>query len=195
MIRTHESRSTKIARAAVSLLVAFGLAAAGPAEAFAQRRRAEPEANPQFQQSPAPGGGPIGGGPVSEPEPMAEPDEPVSSPRQVQGVQIGASAPSRGGTTASLAPLDMRVTVRVKGAPLATFLDTISAQAKVNFIITEGLESKRVTAFLQNVTVREALQVLLEIKGLTYQQIGKSNTYVVTPRSKQVEISSRASTP
>ena len=81
----------------------------------------------------------------------------------------------------------MRVTVRVKGAPLATFLDTISAQAKVNFIITEGLESKRVTAFLQNVTVREALQVLLEIKGLTYQQIGKSNTYVVTPRSKQVE--------
>ena len=40
---------------------------------------------------------------------------------------------------------------------------------------------------VQNVTVREALQVLLEIKGLTYQQIGKSNTYVVTPRSKQVE--------
>ncbi|MEQ1920303.1 MAG: secretin N-terminal domain-containing protein, partial [Elusimicrobiota bacterium] len=110
-----------------------------------------------------------------------------SAPRQVQGVQIGASAPSRGGGSASLAPLDMRVTVRVKGAPLATFLDTISAQAKVNFIITEGLESKRVTAFLQNVTVREALQVLLEIKGLTYQQIGKSNTYVVTPRSKQVE--------
>ena len=43
------------------------------------------------------------------------------------------------------------------------------------------------TAFLQNVTVREALQVLLEIKGLTYQQIGKSNTYVVTQRSKQAE--------
>ena len=40
------------------------------------------------------------------------------------------------------------------------------------------------TAFLQNVTVREALQVLLEIKGLTYQQIGRSNTYVVTPRSR-----------
>lgn len=187
MIRTHESRWRKIARGAVSLLVIFGVAASGPGEALAQRRRAEPEANPQFQQSPAPGGGPLGGGPAGEAEPMAEPDEPAASPRQVQGVQIGASAPSRGGTTASLAPLDMRVTVRVKGAPLATFLDTISAQAKVNFIITEGLESKRVTAFLQNVTVREALQVLLEIKGLTYQQIGKSNTYVVTPRSKQVE--------
>ncbi|MBI2384932.1 MAG: hypothetical protein HYV14_02850 [Elusimicrobia bacterium] len=182
-IRAYEGRWTKIARSGVSLLVAFAVAAAAPGEAFAQRRRAEPEANPQFQQqSPAPGGGPIG----SEAEPTAEPDEPAA-PRSVQGVQIGASAPARGGVTASLAPLDMRVTVRVKGAPLATFLDTISAQAKVNFIITEGLESKRVTAFLQNVTVREALQVLLEIKGLTYQQIGKSNTYVVTPRSKQVE--------
>ena len=76
--------------------------------------------------------------------------------------------------------------VRVKSAPLATFLDTISAQAKVNFIITEGLEDKRITAFLQNVTVREALQILLEIKGLTYQRIGKSNTYVVSPRAKGV---------
>ncbi len=190
-IRTDESRWMKIGRTALSVLVSFGVAAAGPGEALAQRRRAEPEANPQFQQqAQAPSGGP-----VSEAEPAppsggsssAEPDEAASSPRQVQGVQIGASAPSRGGGTASLAPLDMRVTVRVKGAPLATFLDTISAQAKVNFIITEGLESKRVTAFLQNVTVREALQVLLEIKGLTYQQIGKSNTYVVTPRSKQIE--------
>ncbi|UPT75917.1 MAG: STN domain-containing protein [Elusimicrobiota bacterium] len=186
MIRTHDSRLKKLARGAVSALTALGLAASGPGEALAQRRRAEPEANPQFQQSPGGGGGPIGDAEPQAPGAPADPDEsPV--PRQVQGVQIGATAPARGGGTASLAPLDMRVTVRVKGAPLATFLDTISAQAKVNFIITEGLESKRVTAFLQNVTVREALQVLLEIKGLTYQQIGKSNTYVVTPRSKQVE--------
>ncbi|OGR69530.1 MAG: hypothetical protein A2X40_00445 [Elusimicrobia bacterium GWC2_65_9] len=100
---------------------------------------------------------------------------------------IGAATPTQAVAAASVAPLDTRVTVRVKGAPLATFLDTISAQAKVNFIITEGLDQKRVTAFLQNVTVREALQVLLEIKGLTYQQIGKSNTYVVTQRSKRAE--------
>lgn len=80
--------------------------------------------------------------------------------------------------------LDARVTIRVKAAPIATFLDEISRQAKVNFIITEGIESKQVTAFLQNVTAREALQILLEIKGLTCQRIGKSNTYVVSPRSK-----------
>lgn len=84
-------------------------------------------------------------------------------------------------------PLDTKVTVRVKGASIANFLDTISGQAKVNFIITEGVETKQVTAFLQNVTVREALQVLLEMKGLTYQQIGRTNTYVIAARSRQVE--------
>ena len=105
----------------------------------------------------------------------------------MQSVQIGAEPAPRPAEPSATEALETRVTVRVKGVPLATFLDTIAAQAKVNFIITEGLEQKRVTAFLQNVTVREALQVLLEIKGLTYQQIGKSNTYVVTQRSKQAE--------
>jgi type II secretory pathway component GspD/PulD (secretin) len=184
MIGSHD-RLTRAGKTATAALVSLGLAASAPVQALAQgRRRADPEVNPQFQQQL---GGPVGGGPISEPAASAEPDAAPLGSRQVQGVQIGAAAPARAAAATSTAPLDTRVTVRVKGAPLATFLDTISAQAKVNFIITEGLETKRVTAFLQNVTVREALQVLLEIKGLTYQQIGKSNTYVVTPRSKQVE--------
>jgi len=86
-----------------------------------------------------------------------------------------------------VSPLEARVSVRLKGAPLATFLDTISAQTKINFIVAEGLETKTVTAFLQNVTVRDALQNLLQIKGLSYQQIGTSNTYIVTPRSQHSE--------
>lgn len=188
-IMQHDELRSRPGRAALAALLCASVIF-DSAPALAQRRRGEPEANPEFsQQLQAPG---AGGGPVGEAEPSpltgaATAEEDAPAPRQVQGVQIGAAAPSRGPVERSVAPLDTRVTVRVKGAPLATFLDTISAQAKVNFIITEGLESKRVTAFLQNVTVREALQVLLEIKGLTYQQIGKSNTYVVTPRSKQVE--------
>lgn len=147
----------------------------GPGQALAQRRPAEPEANPSFQQElgaqPPGGGGPIG----------AEPAEPPPG-----GVQIGATPEDEAAAAPPANPLDTRIIVRVKAAPLSTFLDTISAQARVNFIITEGLEKKRVTAFLQNVTVREALQILLEIKGLTYQRIGRSNTYVVSPRAKGV---------
>jgi type IV pilus assembly protein PilQ len=196
MFRHNQGRLTRIARAAAAVVASAALALEG-APAYAQRRQAEPEANPDFQSTmkgKADGGPVAAGETVTEPstsgaaEPAAEGgDEKIIESRSVQSVQIGAAPAARPATISSTAPLDTRVTVRVKGAPLATFLDTISAQAKVNFIITEGLEQKRVTAFLQNVTVREALQVLLEIKGLTYQQIGKSNTYVVTQRSKQAE--------
>ncbi|MFA6004137.1 MAG: secretin N-terminal domain-containing protein, partial [Elusimicrobiota bacterium] len=163
-----------------ALILALFMILETPLTAQAQRRQGEPEANPQFQQQlQAPAGGDIGG-PASAAE-----VEPISVTR-APSVQIGTSGYAKPAPS-STPPLETRVTVRVKGAPLATFLDTISAQAKVNFIITEGLENRKVTAFLQNVTVREALQVLLEIKGLTYQQIGKSNTYVVAPRSRTVQ--------
>jgi type II secretory pathway component GspD/PulD (secretin) len=168
--------------------LAWGLAFAldvllGPiSPALAQRRRAEPEANPSFTQdmsAPAPSGGPVD----SSAPPSAIPRRAAAPKRRVK---VGAQRRERRRPAAPVNPLDTRIVVRVKNAPLATFLDTISAQAKVNFIITEGLEKKRITAFLQNVTVREALQILLEIKGLTYQRIGRSNTYVVSPRAKGV---------
>ncbi|MBI5883106.1 MAG: hypothetical protein HZB91_08380 [Elusimicrobia bacterium] len=171
---------------AITIAVQIILSSAGPG--FAQRRREEPVANPEFkgtQASPASEAGPLGVPTDEGPPPGAEP-EAVARPA-VGGIQIGAAAPSKAAPASPLNPLETRVTVRVKGAPLATFLDTISAQSKVNFIITEGLETKQITAFLQNVTVREALQILLEIKGLTYQQIGKSNTFVIAPRSKAAE--------
>lgn len=189
MMTRHGGRKSGIARAAAALAMSAALALDG-LPAYAQRRKAEPEVNPDFQNAlkSGPSGGPVDSGAMpAESAESAGGEEKLIEPRSVQSVQIGAAPAARAAAVSATAPLDTRVTVRVKGAPLATFLDTISAQAKVNFIITEGLEQKRVTAFLQNVTVREALQVLLEIKGLTYQQIGKSNTYVVTQRSKQAE--------
>ena len=147
--------------------------------AWAQSGNSEPEANPQFQNSFNQNSTQHSGGPLS-----GDSTQPSSSNASSNGIQIGASVPVKHVKAAPISPLDTRISIRVKEAPLATFLDAISAQAKVNFIITEGLESKKITAFLQHVTVREALQILLEIKGLTYQQIGKSNTYVVTKRSK-----------
>ena len=210
---THcQGRKTRLARAAAAVVVSVALALDG-APALAQRRKAEPEPAPDLQsQTPAkPEGAPVGdqpaagdaaapaepAAPVESAEPSApaasaspaesaaEGEDKASEPRSVQNVQVGAEPSAKPAPAVVVAPLDTRVTLRVNDAPLATFLNTISAQAKINFMITEGMEQKRVTAFLQNVTVREALQVLLEIKGLTYQQIGKSNTYVITQRSKE----------
>ncbi|MGB2579075.1 type II secretory pathway component GspD/PulD (secretin) [Elusimicrobium simillimum] len=80
-------------------------------------------------------------------------------------------------------PLDRKVTIRVQSVPISTFLNSISAQAKINFIMGEEFVSKKVTASLSNVTVKEALDTLLSVNGLTYQRVGKSNSYIVTKRS------------
>ncbi|MEF3280169.1 MAG: hypothetical protein K6357_04300 [Elusimicrobiota bacterium] len=83
-----------------------------------------------------------------------------------------------------ISPLDRKVgPIRLKGAPLMTFLDIISAQSNVNFIISDDVINKQITVFLRKTTVREALEILLRVKGLTYQRIGKSNTYIIMKRT------------
>ncbi len=129
------------------------------------------------------------GGPILDdndsPPPSTMPQGQVPG-TPVESVQIGGApkdAPMYE-EAESVSPLDRKIgPIRLKGAPLSTFLDVVSAQSKVNFIITEGVEAKTITVFLRKTTVREALELLLRVKGLTYQRIGKSNTYVVQKRS------------
>lgn len=85
-----------------------------------------------------------------------------------------------------ISPLDRKIgPIRLKGAPLTSFLDIVSAQSKVSFILSDNVVDKRITVFLTRTTVREALEILLRIKGLTYQRIGKSSTYIIMKRSSQ----------
>lgn len=80
-------------------------------------------------------------------------------------------------------PLDRKVSIRVSNVPISAFLNSITTQAKINFIMSEEFANKKVTASLTRVSVREALDTLLRVHGLTYQRIGKSDSYVVTKRS------------
>ncbi len=80
-------------------------------------------------------------------------------------------------------PLDRIVSIRVANVKISDFLNSITAQAKINFIMSEEFSNKKVTASLTRVTVREALDTLLRVHGLAYQRIGKSDSYVVTKRS------------
>jgi len=85
--------------------------------------------------------------------------------------------------TEELSPLDRKVSIRVSNVPISVFLNSITTQAKINFIMSEEFANKKVTASLTRVTVREALDTLLRVHGLAYQRIGKSDSYVVTKRS------------
>ena len=85
--------------------------------------------------------------------------------------------------TEAASPLERKVSIRVSNVPITAFLNSITTQAKINFIMSEEFANKKVTASLTKVTVREALDTLLRVHGLTYQRIGKSDSYVVTKRS------------
>src|SRR5689334_22867522 len=88
-------------RAGLASFLAGQIVMGSSAPAWAQRRRDEPMANPQFQQdvgktAAGAGGGPIEGPPAEAPaRALAEPSdrsEPESAPRP-SGVQIGVAAP------------------------------------------------------------------------------------------------------
>ena len=88
-------------------------------------------------------------------------------------------------TAEQASPLDRTVSIRVSNVPISAFLNSITTQARINFIMSEEFANKKVTASLTKVTVREALDTLLRVHGLTYQRIGKSESYVVTKRSNE----------
>ena len=153
---------------------------------FAQDASADKDFAQDLQGPGGEEGGPILDGGSDSPPPSTMPQgQTPGSP--IESVQIGSAPPKDAPMyedVESVSPLDRKIgPIRLKGAPLSTFLDVVSAQSKVNFIITEGLEAKTITVFLRKTTVREALELLLRVKGLTYQRIGKSNTYVVQKRS------------
>jgi type II secretory pathway component GspD/PulD (secretin) len=181
------------ARLCVTALFAASQIILPAASVFAQTK--EPDINPQFQQEMQSGASAPSAAPAASPAAASAGDTgevkmPVAT---TPGVPLESATAGENGNAAaqqtlydeseSRSPMDTKVSVRLKDAPLTAFLDAISAQARISFIVAEGTQEKKITAFLRQISVREALQILLQINGLTYQRIGKSNTYVVMKRS------------
>jgi type II secretory pathway component GspD/PulD (secretin) len=148
----------------------------GNEKAFAQdlQGQASGEGGPMLEQAP---------GDNAPPQAMPQGTTPGSPIESVSIGGIPKEAPMYEDVE-SVSALDRKIgPIRLKGAPLSTFLDVVSAQSRVNFIISEDVGAKTITVFLRKTTVREALELLLRVKGLTYQRIGKSSTYVVQRRS------------
>ncbi len=88
-------------------------------------------------------------------------------------------------TTVEAGPaLDRLVTIRLKGAPLSELAAVLSSQTKTPFALASGLQDKRITVFLNNVTVREALDVLGSLKGLSVRRLSAGpESYSIEPAS------------
>lgn len=106
---------------------------------------------------------------------------PMLAHAEQQVVEIGTIAQSAKVLKHST-PLDAKVSLRMKRVPLRAYLNEVGRQSKLHFNFVSGVESCAVTAFLKNVTARDALQITLNIEGIAYQQLGRSDTYTIVPR-------------
>jgi len=71
-----------------------------------------------------------------------------------------------------------RISVKFKDVSLAVFLDNISEQAKVNFVVGGLAEYIRLSADMNKTTIIDVLQ-FLKTKGLSYSRIGDTSTFIV----------------
>ncbi len=75
-----------------------------------------------------------------------------------------------------------RITIAARDVELHKVLELFSEQSDINFMPGEEVKNKRVTLFLENVILKDALTALIEANALNYRQVGKSKLFVVRSR-------------
>ena len=99
------------------------------------------------------------------------------APRKITTVSQPAPKPR---PVARQTPLSKKIgMIDVSGVSLDSFLGIITRTTGINFITAQDIKKERVTAKMQNITAKNALDVLLKTRGLAYEQIEDTNVYVV----------------
>ena len=76
----------------------------------------------------------------------------------------------------------LRISMDFKDANLKDVLKTFSQQTGVNVIASEDVGDKTITLYLEDVTVMDALDQILQAAGLTYERSPGSQIYIVKPK-------------
>ncbi|MCX5657445.1 MAG: secretin and TonB N-terminal domain-containing protein, partial [Candidatus Omnitrophica bacterium] len=76
-------------------------------------------------------------------------------------------------------PKDVMVSMDFKDAELKDVLKIFSQQSGLNFISSEGVENKKITLYLEKVSVEDALNTILKANSLSYEQPEGSNIIVI----------------
>jgi type IV pilus assembly protein PilQ len=74
--------------------------------------------------------------------------------------------------------------IDVKGVSLINVLKIISQQSNLSFIASQDVADKRITLFLNKVPLDQALGMVLDANGLTYEMQHDSNVFVVKAKDK-----------
>lgn len=87
--------------------------------------------------------------------------------------------------------LSRTISMDYRDADLKVVLKALSIQAGLNFIASQEIEDRRVTLYLDNVPVREAINKLLYANQLDYEFFESANIFVVKPAAPEVKTITR----
>lgn len=105
-----------------------------------------------------------------------------SSAQEPPSVQIGRPITVRASTAPLTGPLATPINLNLPDGTLGSFFEEVGRQSKTEYILVQGLEKCRIAAFVRNLTLRQLLQTTLEAGGMSYQQLGRSNSYTIVRR-------------
>jgi len=77
-----------------------------------------------------------------------------------------------------------RISMDFQEAALKDVLKVFSQQAGLNFVAAQEIEDKKVTLYLDGVTVQDALTSILDANNLTYEQKPDSSVFIVKESTK-----------
>ena len=85
-----------------------------------------------------------------------------------------------------------KISMDFQDASLTDVLKIFSKQANLNLISSEDIKNRKVTVYLDNVPVEEALEQILRANSLTYEIKPGSNIYIVKPiEQPEIELVTR----
>lgn len=81
----------------------------------------------------------------------------------------------------TLPKTDVSISIDFKEVSLKDALKILSQQSGINFIPSEDVQDKRITLYLENVPVQNAINSIVEASSLTYEQGPDKNIFIVRP--------------
>jgi len=109
---------------------------------------------------------------ITEPVP-AETPETTEAPEMTEAPEVKA-------------PVGTKVSVDFQDVALGSVLKVLSEQTGLNFVAGANVQDKRITLYLTNVEVKDALDIILQSTGLSYEKVGpeESNIYLIKESGK-----------
>ncbi len=83
-----------------------------------------------------------------------------------------------------LAASKKKITMNLEGADLIDVLKALSQQSGLNFVSTEAVKDRKLTFYLDNVPLKDAMDIIFSANGLSYDYFPESNIFVVKEMGK-----------